>query len=105
MSNFLFLRFLIILTSLNLKLISFRVESGELATDLLKRQNKTLSLQNVQKGISYFKENRNQDAKVSYNKALSIDEENVEAYVARGALYLINLLIQKVHTKNNNYFC
>lgn len=40
----------------------------------------------VQKGIALFKEERNQDAILCYNKALSIDEENVEAYVARGAL-------------------
>lgn len=52
----------------------------------MKKQNKALAFQNVQKGISYFKEDRIQDAKVSYNKALSIDDENVEAYVARGAL-------------------
>ena len=57
-----------------------------MASELLRAQNKSLALQNVQKGISLFKENRNMEAVVYYNKALTIDERNVEAYVARGAL-------------------
>lgn len=57
-----------------------------MASELLRAQNKSLALQNVQKGISLFKENRNMEAVVYYNKALNIDERNVEAYVARGAL-------------------
>lgn len=65
----------------------YKIENGEMACDLLKLQNRQLALQNVQKGIALFKEERNQDAILCYNKALSIDEENVEAYVARGALY------------------
>jgi tetratricopeptide (TPR) repeat protein len=59
-----------------------------MATELLKSQNRSLALQNVQKGIILFKENRNLEASVYYNKALSIDEDNVEAYVARGAMYI-----------------
>ena len=57
-----------------------------MAAELLKSQNRSLALQNVQKGIGLFKENRNLEASVYYNKALSIDEDNVEAYVARGAM-------------------
>ena len=34
-----------------------------------------------------LKENKSQDAILSFNKALQIDEKNVEAFVARGALY------------------
>ena len=40
----------------------------------------------VQKGILLSKEDKSQNAMLCYNKALSIDEENVEAFVARGAL-------------------
>lgn len=42
--------------------------------------------QSVQKGVSLFREGKPIDAMLSYNKALSIDSDNVEAYVARGAL-------------------
>ncbi len=63
-----------------------RVGRGERASDLLKQQNRQMALQSVQKGIACFKEGRAQDAVLCYNKALSIDEQNVEAYVARGAL-------------------
>ena len=58
-----------------------------MASELLKRQNKNLALQSVQKGINLFKEDKNQDAILCFNKALSIDQQNVEAFVARGALY------------------
>lgn len=44
-------------------------------------------MNSVAKGIKLFKEN-NSDAINHFNKALSIDEENVEALVARGALYV-----------------
>lgn len=57
-----------------------------MADYLLKSQNKILALQNVEKGVKYFKEDRSNDAMVCFKKAISIDEENVEAYVARGAL-------------------
>lgn len=72
--------------SLMKELFNYTVPDGEMSTDLLKKQNKQLALQSVQKGISYFKDERIQDAMLSYNKALSYDPENVEAYVARGAL-------------------
>lgn len=57
-----------------------------MADRLLKAQNKALAIQNVERGVRYFKEDRNIDALVYFNKAISIDEETVEAYVARGAL-------------------
>jgi hypothetical protein len=71
---------------INSILKSYQIGKGETASELLKAQNKNLALQNVQKGIKLAKENRNVEAVVFYNKALSIDENNVEAYVARGAL-------------------
>lgn len=67
-------------------LFDFSIKDGEMATDLLKQQNRKLALQSVQKGIEHFKAERTMEALQCYNKALSIDNENVEAYVARGAL-------------------
>jgi tetratricopeptide (TPR) repeat protein len=40
----------------------------------------------VTRGICLFKENKSDDAILYFNKALSIDEENVEALVAKGAM-------------------
>jgi Tfp pilus assembly protein PilF len=57
-----------------------------MGSELYKQQNKNLALQSVQRGVGLFRDGKNQDAMHSYNKALSIDENNVEAYVARGAL-------------------
>lgn len=37
-------------------------------------------------GVDYFKAGRHVEAMNEYNKALEIDEQNVEALVARGAL-------------------
>lgn len=38
-------------------------------------------------GVDYFKVGRHVEAMNEYNKALEIDPQNVEALVARGALY------------------
>ena len=41
----------------------------------------------VSRGIKLFKENEtSDDAMIHFNKALAIDEENVDGLVARGAL-------------------
>jgi hypothetical protein len=40
----------------------------------------------VSRGIKLFKENETSDAMIHFNKALAIDEENVDGLVARGAL-------------------
>ncbi|KQK81095.1 tetratricopeptide repeat protein 14 [Amazona aestiva] len=45
------------------------------------------SLQIVKAGVDYFKDGHHVEAMNEYNKALEIDPENVEALVARGALY------------------
>ncbi|CAF0960137.1 unnamed protein product [Brachionus calyciflorus] len=63
------------------------VKKEEMADELLKRQNKNLALEHVQKGVTRFKEGKSEDAILNYHKALQIDEECVEAFVARGALY------------------
>ena len=53
---------------------------------LKKNKLKFFLSKSVQRGINLFKEDKNQDAILCYNKAISIDAESVEAYVARGAL-------------------
>ncbi len=40
----------------------------------------------MSRGIKLFKENETADAMLQFNKALAIDEYNVEGLVARGAL-------------------
>ncbi|XP_051765687.1 tetratricopeptide repeat protein 14 isoform X2 [Ctenopharyngodon idella] len=44
-------------------------------------------LQSVKTGVDHFKSGRHVEAMNEYNKALEIDTNNVEALVARGALY------------------
>jgi tetratricopeptide (TPR) repeat protein len=68
-------------------LYDIRIDEKETATHLRKQQNRNLALKNVERGIHLVKENKSVDALLCYNKALSIDVDNVEAYVARGALY------------------
>lgn len=40
----------------------------------------------VAEGIQQFKESKHVEAMQNFNKALQIDAQNVEAFVARGAL-------------------
>lgn len=80
-----------LLDSSNLSLMKglehFKIDKNETAIELHKQQNKNLALQSVQRGVSLFREGKNHDALLCYNKALSIDDGNVEAFVAKGALY------------------
>nr|DBA26202.1 TPA: hypothetical protein GDO54_010494 [Pyxicephalus adspersus]DBA26203.1 TPA: hypothetical protein GDO54_010494 [Pyxicephalus adspersus] len=57
------------------------------APSLRKKQSASWALKCVKQGVDYFKLGRHVDAMNEYNKALEIDAKNVEALVARGALY------------------
>ncbi|KAG8581322.1 hypothetical protein GDO81_007632 [Engystomops pustulosus] len=54
---------------------------------LRRKQSSSWALKCVKIGVDYFKLGRHVDAMNEYNKALEIDPKNVEALVARGALY------------------
>ncbi|XP_078420093.1 tetratricopeptide repeat protein 14 isoform X1 [Cetorhinus maximus] len=57
------------------------------AAALRKKQSASWALKCVKSGVEHFKAGRHVDAMNEYNKALEIDSNNVEALVARGALY------------------
>ncbi|XP_075124692.1 tetratricopeptide repeat protein 14 isoform X2 [Leptodactylus fuscus] len=57
------------------------------APSLRRKQSSSWALKCVKVGVDYFKLGRHVDAMNEYNKALEIDPKNVEALVARGALY------------------
>ncbi|XP_056421248.1 tetratricopeptide repeat protein 14 isoform X1 [Hyla sarda] len=57
------------------------------APSLRRKQSSSWALKCVKTGVDYFKLGRHVDAMNEYNKALEIDPKNVEALVARGALY------------------
>ncbi|XP_040284207.1 tetratricopeptide repeat protein 14 [Bufo bufo] len=57
------------------------------APPLRRKQSSSWALKCVKIGVDYFKLGRHVDAMNEYNKALEIDPKNVEALVARGALY------------------
>ncbi|XP_025051768.1 tetratricopeptide repeat protein 14 isoform X1 [Alligator sinensis] len=59
----------------------------DFAYALRKKQSASWALKCVKTGVDYFKAGRHVEAMNEYNKALEIDEQNVEALVARGALY------------------
>ncbi|NXE53246.1 TTC14 protein, partial [Casuarius casuarius] len=59
----------------------------DFAPALRKRQSASWALKCVKTGVDYFKVGRHVEAMNEYNKALEIDSQNVEALVARGALY------------------
>lgn len=49
----------------------------------------------VKAGVDHFKHGRHVEAMNEYNKALEIDTNNVEALVARGALWVDSLYLPK----------
>uniref|UniRef100_A0A8C4U4Q6 Tetratricopeptide repeat domain 14 n=1 Tax=Falco tinnunculus TaxID=100819 RepID=A0A8C4U4Q6_FALTI len=59
----------------------------DFAPALRKKQSESWALKCVKAGVEYFKVGRHVEAMNEYNKALEIDPQNVEALVARGALY------------------
>ncbi|NXJ65974.1 TTC14 protein, partial [Rostratula benghalensis] len=59
----------------------------DFAPALRKKQSASWALKCVKAGVDHFKVGRHVDAMNEYNKALEMDPQNVEALVARGALY------------------
>ncbi|NP_001014336.2 tetratricopeptide repeat protein 14 [Danio rerio] len=66
---------------------SKRFKEEDFATTIRKKQSVSWALKCVKTGVGHFKSGRHVDAMNEYNKALEIDTNNVEALVARGALY------------------
>lgn len=66
---------------------SKRFKEDDFATVIRKKQSVSWALKCVKSGVDHFKSGRYVDAMNEYNKALEIDTNNVEALVARGALY------------------
>ncbi|XP_040896224.1 tetratricopeptide repeat protein 14 isoform X2 [Toxotes jaculatrix] len=59
----------------------------DFASAIRKKQSASWALKCVRAGVDHFKHGRHVEAMNEYNKALEIDSNNVEALVARGALY------------------
>uniref|UniRef100_A0A3Q2Y4V3 Tetratricopeptide repeat domain 14 n=1 Tax=Hippocampus comes TaxID=109280 RepID=A0A3Q2Y4V3_HIPCM len=59
----------------------------DFASVIRKKQSVSWALKCVKAGVGHFKQGRHVEAMNEYNKALDIDTNNVEALVARGALY------------------
>ncbi|KAG5851484.1 hypothetical protein ANANG_G00093920 [Anguilla anguilla] len=62
-------------------------QEDDYGTSIRKKQSASWALKCVKIGVDHFKSGRHVDAMNEYNKALEIDTNNVEALVARGALY------------------
>lgn len=66
---------------------SKRFKEEDFGTAIRKKQSVSWALKCVKTGVDHFKSGRHVEAMNEYNKALEIDTNNVEALVARGALY------------------
>ncbi|MCJ8737587.1 hypothetical protein PDJAM_G00025770 [Pangasius djambal] len=66
---------------------SQRFLEDDFASAIRKKQSASWALKCVKAGVNHFKSGRHVEAMNEYNKALEIDTNNVEALVARGALY------------------
>ncbi|XP_074860787.1 tetratricopeptide repeat protein 14 [Carettochelys insculpta] len=73
--------------SLMRSLQSKNFSEEDFAFALRKKQSASWALKCVKIGVDYFKLGRHVEAMNEYNRALEIDAQNVEALVARGALY------------------
>ncbi|KAM3620270.1 uncharacterized protein V6R79_020713 [Siganus canaliculatus] len=62
-------------------------QEEDFACAIRKKQSASWALKCVRAGVDHFKHGRHVEAMNEYNKALDIDTNNVEALVARGALY------------------
>uniref|UniRef100_UPI0037E83353 tetratricopeptide repeat protein 14 isoform X2 n=1 Tax=Semicossyphus pulcher TaxID=241346 RepID=UPI0037E83353 len=62
-------------------------QEEDFASAIRKKQSASWALKCVRAGVDHFKHGRHVEAMNEYNKALDIDTKNVEALVARGALY------------------
>lgn len=62
-------------------------QEDDFASSIRKKQSASWALKCVRMGVDHFKNGRHVEAMNEYNKALDIDINNVEALVARGALY------------------
>lgn len=62
-------------------------QEDDFASAIRKKQSTSWALKCVRAGVDHFKHGRHVEAMNEYNKALEIDTNNVEALVARGALY------------------
>ena len=65
----------------------FSCTPDELAPALRKRQSAKLAKKSVTKGINYYRKDMMYEALQELNHALEVDPVNVDAFVARGALY------------------
>ncbi|VDI23785.1 Hypothetical predicted protein [Mytilus galloprovincialis] len=66
------------------------IPEKDMAENLRKYQSQKMAHTSVAQGITYFKAGKQPEAVQCFNKALDIDKKNVEALVARGALYANN---------------
>uniref|UniRef100_A0A671VKI7 Tetratricopeptide repeat domain 14 n=1 Tax=Sparus aurata TaxID=8175 RepID=A0A671VKI7_SPAAU len=62
-------------------------QEDDFASVIRKKQSASWALKCVRAGVDHFKHGRHVEAMNEYNKALDIDTNNVEALVARGALF------------------
>ncbi|XP_064638821.1 zinc finger CCCH domain-containing protein 13-like isoform X2 [Lineus longissimus] len=104
--------------SFMISLKNLHIPKHEYAEELRKMQSYKWSLRSVAEGVSHFKAGRFTEAMQHLNKALQIDPENVEALVARGALYANNesylraiedfersLELNPMHANARKYIC
>ncbi|CAG5128785.1 unnamed protein product, partial [Candidula unifasciata] len=71
-------------------LAGLHIPENEYAEGLRKWQSQKLAYHSVAQGVDMFKSGKFLEALQFFNRALQIDTENVEALVARGALYANN---------------
>ncbi|PAA58998.1 hypothetical protein BOX15_Mlig005302g1, partial [Macrostomum lignano] len=78
------------LTSLLHCVNNMKVDPAHTAKELRDAQNRRLALRAVAKGVEHFRAGNQTLASQCYESALAIDPSNVEALVARGALFATN---------------